>query len=337
MAALQYGESAGEPHLLDVLREQRHDSANQVVVTSGSQQALSLCLAALEPDDSAAPPLAAMEDPGYLGALQLLHVHRYGLEPIPVDSHGMRVDVLADRLAAGLRITVCYVNPTFQNPTGATLSQQRGSALLDLAERYGFVVIADDPYRQLYFGATAPPDAFRPSPNLVRLGSLSKTLAPGLRLGWLEAQADIVTRVERAKQATDLHTNTPAQLVAAKLLGDASWWEAHLDGLRAGYRQRRASMLDAVAHRLRGVSVEPSDGGFFCWVQLPSRPNDQGPPVAADVLARSLDPTSKSPVGFVPGSAFAVNKGHDDFVRLSYSNANPDLFDEGINRLSRFL
>lgn len=342
-ASLQYGESGGEPHLLKVLSDLSGADSKRMLITNGSQQALSLCLAALHPNhaNGSAGPIAAMEDPGYLGALQLLRVHNYDVEPIPVDEHGMNVDVLAERLGAGLQITVCYVNPTFQNPTGATLSPERGEKLLDLAEHYGFAVIADDPYRELYLNENAAPTALRTSSHLIQLGSMSKTLAPGLRLGWLTAEPELVDRIERAKQSFDLHTNTTAQLAAADLLDDREWWHAHLEGLRTGYRQRRDALVDALHSELPYATFVAPKGGFFVWLELPTR-LDGTPHRAADVLTTALAPNSKAAVGFVPGVAFAADGSagsgaHKSFLRLSYSHAAPEQFGEGIARLRQAL
>ncbi len=332
--AFQYGESAGEPDLLNVLAGQLGVSESQVLVTSGSQQALSLCLAVLDPGPSSShPATAAIEDPGYVGALQLLRAHRYEPLPIPVDRDGLRVDVLATHLEAGKRITACYVNPNFQNPTGTVLSQTRGDLLVDLAEKFEFAVIADDPYRQLCFDPATKPIELRDSPNVIRLGSFSKTLAPGLRVGWMEAAPDILIKAERAKQAADLHTNTLSQFTAADLLADDRWWTTHLDSLRDRYRDRRDALVGALAAELPEADVTSPQGGFFCWLPLPFQANGQVTD-SSELLTRTLTGVASAPVGFVPGSAFSASKRHSEYVRLSYSNADPSTFGEAIARLA---
>ncbi|NNE74572.1 MAG: PLP-dependent aminotransferase family protein, partial [Acidimicrobiales bacterium] len=182
-SVLQYGLTAGEPGVREVLARTIHAELDpeHVVVTTGSQQGLDLLArVTVDPGDA-----VVVGDPDYLGALQVFRSYGADLAPIPVDGDGLQVDVLADRLAAGLRPTMCYVVVHFHNPTGATLSAERRAQLHQLAEQYGFLVVEDDPYRELYYDDNAPEGPPPGADNLVQLRSVSKILTPGLRLGWM--------------------------------------------------------------------------------------------------------------------------------------------------------
>lgn len=318
--ALQYGVSAGEPGLRALLTRPSEPDPDRIIVTAGSQQALDLVARVLVASNG--PNMAAIEDPGYLGAVQILRSHRFVLVGIPVDADGLCVEVLADRLANGLSLQLCYVNPTFQNPTGATLSPERAVRLVELAERHDFVIVADDPYVELSLDGVRR-SGFPDSDRVIRLGSVSKTVAPGLRIGWLDADPRLSARLVLAKQAADLHTSTFNQFVVTEILSDDGWWAGHLDGLRARYGQRRSALADAIAHRLPDAIVTPQHGGFFWWVQLPMG-CDGLLPVALD-----------HGVAFVPGSAFAIDVPAGNSLRLSYSAGDPEHFDEALLRLSR--
>ncbi|MEZ5341920.1 MAG: PLP-dependent aminotransferase family protein [Acidimicrobiales bacterium] len=323
---LQYGLTAGEPVLAEAIaaRSPRPGaSPDNILITAGSQQALDLIARAFSVVTDDVAPIVAIEDPGYLGAVQVLRANGYQLVGIPVDADGIQVDVLAERLAGGLRPRLVYVNPSFQNPTGACLSQARAARLVELAERYGFLLIADDPYVELYLSGDRPLP-LPASANVAYLGSTSKVIAPGLRIGWLDAAPDIVGRVALAKQAADLQTATFNQLLVAEVLSDSRWWDAHLAGLRAGYRMRRDALANAISTHLPTATVTPQRGGFFFWVAL-DRPVD-----VRSLLTAALD----SGVAFVPGDAFAVDTPLTGTIRLSYSNGDPLTYDEALRRLA---
>lgn len=324
--SLQYGLTAGEPVLAEALasRSPRPGaSPDNIIITAGSQQALDLLSRAFSATEDGQPPIVAIEDPGYLGAVQVLKSNGYHLVGIPVDADGLQVDDLEAKLAAGLRPRLVYTNPAFQNPTGACLSQERATKLVALAEEYGFLVMADDPYIELYLSGERP----RPIPssaNVAYLGSTSKVIAPGLRIGWLDATEDIVSRVALAKQAADLQTATLNQLLVAEVLSDGRWWDAHLDALRLGYRGRRAALQAAVTKHLPTATVTEQRGGFFFWATL-DRPVD---------VRRLLDVALDEGVAFVPGDAFTIDRAAPGAIRLSYSNGDPTKYDEALRRLA---
>ena len=333
----QYGPSAGEPALIDRIADEeagqdRRADPSEIVVTTGSQQALGLvAMVSTRPGDT-----VVIEEPGYVGALQVFRQH--GLHPtgVAVDRDGLDVERLASQLEAGLRPRLCYVNPTFQNPTGAVLTPARASALIDLAEHYGFLIVADDPYRMLGFyravAAAADPGPTarilhpHTSSRVVRLGSSSKTIAPGLRVGWSVAAEDVTERIVLAKQGADLHTPTLNQLVVADQLADGDAWSRRIGSLRAAYRDRAdaltAAVSDGVGRALGDVAIERPRGGFFLWL------DDLGVDTTAG-LERAL----AHGVAYVPGSAFGTGGAAARSLRLSFSSGDPATFAEGVRRL----
>jgi 2-aminoadipate transaminase len=325
-AAIQYGETAGLRQLREVVAE--HESGRLgravdpagVVVTSGSQQALDLVARALlDPGDP-----VVVEDPVYVGALQVFQAAGAALHPMPVDAEGMAVDVLANRLAAGLRPRLVHTVSSFHNPRGATLSAPRRMRLAELAERYGFLVVEDDPYGMLAFGGQPPMPVAAHGDQVVRLGSASKVLAPALRVGWLTGPATLCAAVERLKQCTDLCTSSLTQIVTAELLADHAWFAGHLDGLRTALRERAAALTGAVATVFGdAVTCSVPAGGMFCWLEFTdgTRP--------ADLLPRALE----HGVGYVPGTAFAVGQDLSAAARLCFASNPPAQLHTAVERL----
>jgi 2-aminoadipate transaminase len=326
-AAIQYGETAGLRRLREVVAQ--HESArigrsvesDGVLVTSGSQQALDLLArAALDPGDP-----VVVEDPVYVGALQVFQAVGAALHPVPVDVDGMAVDVLAARLAAGLRPRLVHTVSSFHNPRGATLSQARRAELAALADRYGFLVVEDDPYGLLAFDGHPPVPVAAHGERVVRLGSASKILAPALRVGWLTGPAMLLTAVERLKQCADLCASSLTQAVAAELLDDHGWFDAHLHRLRTALRERADALTVAIRDAFGAtVACSAPSGGMFCWLEFTdgTRP--------ADLLPRAL----RHGVGYVPGSAFAVGRDLDSSARLCFASNPPSTLREGVTRLS---
>jgi 2-aminoadipate transaminase len=325
-AAVQYGETAGLRPLREVLAEHeagrlgRPVTPTDVVVTSGSQQALDLVARALlDPGDP-----VVVEDPVYVGALQVFQAAGAALHAVPVDAGGMAVDVLADRLAAGLRPRLVHTVSSFHNPRGATLTGPRRARLAELAERYGFLVVEDDPYGLLAFDGPPPAPVAAHGDRVVRLGSASKVLAPALRVGWLTGPAPLCAAVERLKQSTDLCTSSLTQLVTADLLADHAWFAAHLDQLRGALRERAAALTGAVgAVFADAVTCSVPTGGMFCWLEFTdgTRP--------ADLLPAALD----HGVGYVPGTAFTVGQDLSAAARLCFASNPADGLHTAVERL----
>ncbi|GAA3235185.1 PLP-dependent aminotransferase family protein [Pseudonocardia petroleophila] len=322
-ASIQYGETAGLPALRAVLAA--HETARcgrgitEVVVTTGSQQALDLVArAVLDPGDA-----VVVEDPAYVGALQVFQAAGAALHPVPLDADGLRVDVLADRLRDGLRPRLVHTVSTFHNPRGVTLSPARRVRLAALAERYGFAIVEDDPYGLLAFDGAPPLPVAAHSDRVIRLGSTSKVLAPALRVGWLSGPPDVLAAVERLKQCTDLCTSSLTQAIAADLLADTAFLDAHLHAVRAATAGRARAFTAAVAEHLPGAVCSVPTGGMFCWLELP------GVDTTA-LLPRALE----HGVGFVPGSAFAVGSPAPSEIRCCYASHPEPVIVEAVRRLA---
>lgn len=319
---LQYGLTAGERDLRDhiVATTPPAIAPDEVVITTGSQQGLDLLAAVLlDPRD---PVVVA--DPEYLGATQAFRRAGAELVAIATDAEGIDVTALERALHDGLRPKFVYLVPHFHNPTGATLSESRRTRLLDLADHYGFLVVFDDPYRDLYVEGAPPVDA-RPHPMAVHLRSTSKVLAPGLRVGWTIGPTWLTVAIERAKQSADLHTSTVSQAIALQALA-ADWFPAHLDSLRSASRLKRDALCGALEDQLGDrISFVRPNGGMFVWAEL------AGVASTDDLLAAALD----RGVAFVPGSAFAVERSLSHHLRLSWATAAPAELAEAVARLAR--
>jgi 2-aminoadipate transaminase len=329
-AAVQYSETAGIAGLREVVATHETDrigrpvAPSEVVVTSGSQQALDLVARALlDPGDP-----VVVEDPVYVGALQVLQAAGAVVHAVPVDGDGLRVDLLAERLAAGLRPRLVHTVASFHNPRGVTLGQDRRRELVALAERYGFLVVEDDPYGLLAFDGRPPVPVAAHGDRVVRLGSASKVIAPALRVGWLTAPAPLTAAVERLKQSTDLCGSSLTQTIAAELLADEPWFTAHLAGLREANAARAAALTAAIDEELgdRVVRSTPT-GGMFVWLDLVD-----GTDTTA-LLPRALD----HGVGFVPGSAFGADGTFSASARLCFATYPPGELREAVRRLARAL
>ncbi len=323
--ALQYATTIGIVPLRTLLagatsaRVGRPWPLGGVVVTTGSQQALDLVgRVLLAPGDE-----VAIDAPGYLGAIQALRARRPRWLPVPVDRDGMDVGVLDERLRAGHRPKLVYTCTDFQNPTGAVLAPDRRLALAELAERYGFLVVEDDPYGAIRFDEpTTSPIAAHTDRSLL-LQTASKTIAPGLRVGWAAGAVEIVDALVRAKQAVDLHTSTLDQRLVAHLLARPGWLAAHVAGLSERYRDRATTLHTALVAALPDLVVDPARGGLFLWARLPG--------VDTDAL---LEAALAAGVAFVPGSAFAVDGASTDTARFSFATLDDSGLVEAVDRLA---
>ena len=322
-ASLQYSSTAGESALREILASFEAVHHDDLVITTGSQQALDLVARTVaRPGDA-----VVVDAPGYVGAIQVLRGNGLRLHGCRVDSHGLNTDELEAMLVAGLRPRLVYTNPLHQNPTGGRLSPARVSHLQALADRFDFWIVADDPYREITFdGAVpSPEEGLHPhtSDRVILLGSLSKTLSPGLRIGWCSGPTLAMRSIVIAKQAADLHTATLNQLIAASALSDHPWWVRHLQSLRSMYRARHDGLTRAIAVHLPEAAVQPVTGGFFSWIDLPGIDT-------TNLLTAALE----RGVAFVPGSAFAIDDRPTSALRLSHSFADASTFDEGLRRLA---
>jgi DNA-binding transcriptional MocR family regulator len=327
--ALQYGETEGVPELRERLARSSpfHAGplgAEHVVVTHGSQQALDL-LAKLfvDPGDE-----VLVETPAYVGALQVFRFFGARTTFVRCDRDGMVPDALAAALARSPKL--CYLTPTFQNPSGTCYPERRRAEIREvLARSPRTLVVEDDPYRELWFDAP-PPRPLVSGLDLGRsvyLGTFSKTAVPGLRIGYLLGPPGLVRSCVLAKQATDLHTNTLGQHLILRLLEDPAF-ASHVETVRAAYRARRDALDGALSAVARDhLEWQRPPGGMFLWARLRSGGD------AAALLKIALD----EGVAFVPGAEFHPPGEGRDTLRLNFTHGAEDRLAEGAARLERAL
>ena len=333
--SLQYGRTEGYEPLREwiaanLARYSVHAKLDNVMVTTGAQQALDL-IAKLFIDRG---DRVLVEAPTYLGALQAFNAYGAEYFSVPIDSDGIRTDLVEEPLRSNPKFM--YLLPNFQNPAGTTLSEGRRHELVLLADKYGVPIIEDDPYGQLrYEGEHIPPlividrenlrrDSGYSIGNVIYLGTFSKTIAPGLRLGWIVAPPEVISKLVLLKQSADLHTSTFTQHVAYEVVRDG-FLEQHVKFIRTLYRERRDVMLAALkAFFPPEVRWTRPQGGLFLWVSLPQSLDSH----------QILEAAVAQNVAFVPGNSFYANPGKiDHHMRLNFSNAKPELIREGIKRL----
>ncbi|MBP7689084.1 MAG: PLP-dependent aminotransferase family protein [Thermoflexales bacterium] len=334
--ALQYSTTEGYNPLRELLVRQmaRYGikvGIDNIVITSGSQQALDLIGKLLiNPGDR-----ILTENPSYLGALQAFTAYQAQYVTVPIDDDGLQVSNLEAALRSGPKFM--YILPNFQNPTGVTLSLTRRYDLIALAEEYGIPIVEDDPYGQLrYEGEHLKPLVVLDSEyegcegdggytgNVIYTSTFSKTLAPGLRLGWIVAPRDVVSKLVQMKQGTDLHTSSFDQMVAYEVARDG-FLDKHIRLIRETYGHRRDVMLNAMEQYFPSeVRWTRPAGGLFLWVTTPESIN------TAELLKDAI----AQKVAFVPGYSFHPNGGGHNTMRLNFSNAKDEMIVEGIRRMS---
>ncbi|WP_415951316.1 PLP-dependent aminotransferase family protein [Streptomyces sp. KLOTTS4A1] len=328
--ALQYSTTEGEPTLRAALAARATarrlpTEADDLLVTSGSQQALSLVATALlEPGDT-----VLVENPTYLAALQVFAFAGARVVAVDCDEDGIDPEAL-DAIVVRERPKLLYTVPSFQNPTGRTMTAERRAAVAAVAGRRGLWIVEDDPYGELRFeGERVPWIATYEgaADRTVLLGSFSKVMAPGMRLGWLRAPAELRRACAVVKQAADLHTPTVNQLAAARYLA-AHDLDAHVATVAAAYRERRDALLAGLGEALPEGSVwNRPEGGMFLWARLPES-YDTG------ALLRSV---VEHEVAYVPGAPFFAGIPDRSTMRLCFVTHSPEEIAEGVRRLGRAL
>ncbi|GAA3799668.1 aminotransferase-like domain-containing protein [Streptomyces chiangmaiensis] len=328
--ALQYSTTEGEPALRAALADRTTvrglaTVADDLLVTTGSQQALSvLATALLDPGDT-----VLVESPCYLAALQVFGFAGARIVAVPGDADGIDPDAL-EELVVAERPKLLYTVPTFQNPTGRTLPADRRAAIARVAARCGLWIVEDDPYGELRFEGERVPwiSSYEDVRDRgVLLGSFSKVMAPGLRLGWLRAPASLRRACAVAKQAADLHTPTVNQLATARYLADRDL-DGHVAGVAAAYRERRDAMLAGLPDALPEGSVwNRPEGGMFLWAHLP------GDYDTTALLPRVVE----QDVAYVPGAPFYAGAPDRSTMRLCFVTHTPEEIAEGLRRLGRAL
>jgi 2-aminoadipate transaminase len=335
--ALQYSPTEGYLPLRELLvrhmaRYGIKVTPANVLVTTGSQQGLDLIgRLFVNPGDR-----ILTESPTYLGALQAWGAYQADYLAVPVDDEGLDVEQLEAQLRGGPKFL--YILPNFQNPAGVTLGLERRRHLVELANHYGTPIVEDDPYGQLrYEGEHLPPlvqiDAewhgcakgdSEFTGDVLYLSTLSKTLAPGLRVAWVVAPESVISRLVQMKQGADLHSSTFCQMVAHEVAKDG-FLDRHVKTIREVYGQRLKAMLGAFErHFPEGVRWTRPQGGLFLWITLPEGFD------STELLKEAL---GQERVAFVPGASFFPRGGGERTCRLNFSYCGPDMIDEGIRRL----
>jgi 2-aminoadipate transaminase len=323
--ALQYAASEGHAPLREWVAAQLRSEgqaveADQVLITTGSQQGLDL-VAKLLIDEGTR---VAVESPTYLGALQAFAPYEPVFQTLACDDEGPLPERLVDAKGAGF----LYAQPNFQNPSGRCVGEARRASLVEAAQAIGLPILEDNPYGELWYDAAPPRSlAARWPEGVIYLGSFSKVLSPGLRLGYVVAPRALYPKLLQAKQAADLHTSGFVQRVVHEVVKDG-FLDTHLPKVRALYARQRDAMVAALRRHLPSdCRFEVPQGGMFCWVALPSGTD------ATALLPRAVE----SGMAFVPGAAFFADESQAHRIRLSFVTASPEQIDRGVAMLASVL
>ena len=323
-AALQYATTEGHPPLREYIAKRYAEkglkvSPEEILITTGSQQGLDLAgKVFLNKGDR-----VIVERPTYLAAIQSFGMFEPQFLSVPLHHDGMDADAL-DRALSEHQVKLVYAVTNFQNPTGITYSSSKRREIADVLKDRNVALIDDNPYSDLRFMGeeVAPMKAFL-GDQAIMLGSFSKLVSPGFRLGWICAREEIMEKLIVAKQAADLHSSCFAQRVVHQYLVDNDI-NSHIEKIRAAYRRQRDTMVEAIEESFpAGVEHTRPEGGMFLWVTLPEGIS------SLELFGRAI----KENVAFVPGQAFFANGGGENTMRLNFSNSDEERIVEGIARL----
>jgi 2-aminoadipate transaminase len=329
-SAFQYAPTRGLASTLEAFADRletfegRRPGEDELLITSGAIEALELIgKSFLDPSD-----VVVVEAPTYLGAIQAFRSFEATLVPVPLDEHGLEVEDLERRLSAGLRPTLVYTIPDHQNPAGVSLATERRRLLVELARRYGFLLVEDVAYRELGFADDSLPSLWSLAPDVVvQAGTTSKTFCPGVRLGWAVGPAEVAARLVGAKQNTDQCAGALGQ----RLFEESSrrgWIDEQLVRSRDLYRRKSERTLGALERTMpTGMRWTRPQGGFFTWLTLPEAAD------SVDLARRAAE----RGVGIVPGTLFYADGRGTDAVRLSFSMVDEAKIDDGVERLASLL
>jgi 2-aminoadipate transaminase len=324
--ALQYGPTDGYAPLREWIADSL--SANgakivpeQVLMVSGSQQGLDLLGKVLIDEGSK----VLVETPSYLGALQAFSVYGPQFESVPTDDHGLLPEAVGE-VGQGARLL--YALPNFQNPTGRTLSVERRAALVETCARLGLPLIEDDPYGALSYRGEPLPKMLTMNPNgVIYMGSFSKVLTPGIRLGYVVAPQPLVRKLEQAKQAADLHTAQLTQMVVHEVVKDG-FLNDHIPSIRKLYSDQCQAMLSALTEFFPSSATwTKPEGGMFIWITLPKHIDSM----------QLLDEAVAQNIAFVPGAPFYANNPEKNTLRLSFVTVPPAKIREGVEKLGKLI
>ncbi|WP_405742032.1 PLP-dependent aminotransferase family protein [Streptomyces sp. NBC_00028] len=327
IASLQYGPPRGSDALCAWIARREGVDPSRIVVTNGGMHGLALTVLTVVERDAT----VAVDDPVFPGFLWALEVSTTRTLPVPVVAGGFDVEHLARRLANGTRIAAAYTVPDFHNPAQVSLSAPKRRALIELAERYGFYVIVDDPYRELRFrGQDQGVAVFHESDRAIHVNTFTKTLGPGWRVGWLVLPDHLVDPVTRLRNRLDVHTSSVTQATIERLLtDDATRFDRIVHGATTLYRERADALIDALREQLPGAfRIVAPEGGLFLWPRLTDDAVDP-----TELFRRA----AAHGVLYQPGEYFAADPGQRSsarHLRLSYSDRTPEELREAVRRLA---
>jgi len=326
-AILQYGATEGYPPFLESLKayaeKQLGCEVTGILPTTGSTQGMDLlCKALINPGD-----VILVENPSFLGNLQCMNLYQAKLVPVESDENGLMLDKLEEAIIKH-HPKMLYTIPTFQNPTGKTLAADRRQPIAELAAKYGMVVAEDDPYRDLRYAGSPIPSikSYDKEGWVVFLGSFSKIISPGLRVGFMVGDPLILRKCTIGKQSADVHTANLNQAIVDQYLRQ-DLLPAHIASICQSYKAQMNAMLDELATFPEGTRYTRPEGGLFIWVELP-----------AGIEAKAmLEKAVERHVAYVPGTHFFCDGGHDNTFRLNFSNSTIDQIREGMKILRELI
>jgi len=326
---LQYGTTEGLPELRESLAawvaEVGIDAhSDQVLILTGSQQGIDLaCKALLNPGDT-----VIVERPTYLAAIQIFKMYGANIVAVPGDERGMDLEALAEAAAAH-RAKMVYIISNFQNPSGITWSLEKRQQLAALADELGFIIVEDDPYGRLRYSGSSEPavSGLNRLKRSLYLGSFSKVVSPGLRIGYAVGPAPLIRAMVIGKQGTDVHSSNLSQRIVLELMRRGIL-ARHIPKICAQYGMKRDVMLSALAEHLPAqVSWTKPAGGLFIWVTLPQKYS----------VTKLLERAVEEKVAFIPGIPFFLDGSGDNCMRLNFSNASPEQIRTGIARIAKVI
>jgi 2-aminoadipate transaminase len=326
---LQYAQTEGYAPLREFISKrykQVYDldiPSDEILITSGSQQALDfIAKTFLDPEDK-----VLIEEPSYLGAIQTFNSYEADFNTVHINEDGIDLVSLKEKLIQH-QPKLLYVIPNFQNPSGVSYSEENRKGFAEIVKQFNVIVIEDDPYGELHFTDSIRTPLKKLLPQQVLLmGSFSKTVAPGLRLGWVCAPQAIYKKLFTCKEASDLHSSNLDQHLIYQFLTDNDY-DAHIASIRSLYSSKKTQMIGAIEKYFpKSVKVYSCEGGMFLWVVLPEGMS------SLNLFYQAV----KEKVVFVPGDPFYVDRQHTNALRLNFSNASENDIEEGIRRLAKVI
>ena len=328
--ALQYGPTEGYEPLRTAIAKrmekmQAHVEGKDILVTSGSQQGLDFTAKLfINPGDT-----IILEKPSYLGAINAFKAYEPNFVDIELEDDGMNMDELEEALKTTENVKFIYIIPDFQNPSGKTWSLEKRKKLVELGNKYDVAIVEDNPYGELRFEGELLPSIkhFDTEGRVIYLGTFSKILCPGFRLGWIAASPEVLNKYILMKQGADLQSSTISQIEVATYLEKYNI-EDHIEKIKETYKRRRDLMINVMKEEFpKEIKYTIPEGGLFTWVTLPEYMNSR------DLAVKALEKN----VAYVPGGSFYANGGHENDMRLNYSAMEDDKIVEGMKRLAEVI